>query len=98
MTLPSCRYEEQGIDRCHRIGQNREVRVKRLTIKDTVEKRILELQAQKMALSKAALGEGDVTDGMSGRIRLNLDDLYHLFGLRNPGGAAGAAGAGPGNA
>ncbi|OMO98220.1 SNF2-related protein [Corchorus capsularis] len=36
--------EDQAIDRAHRIGQTRPVTVTRLTIKDTVEDRILSLQ------------------------------------------------------
>lgn len=36
--------EDQAIDRAHRIGQTRPVRVLRLTVKDTVEDRILALQ------------------------------------------------------
>lgn len=36
--------EDQAIDRAHRIGQTRPVSVLRLTVKDTVEDRILALQ------------------------------------------------------
>lgn len=36
--------EDQAIDRAHRIGQRRPVTVSRLTVKDTVEDRILALQ------------------------------------------------------
>lgn len=36
--------EDQAIDRAHRIGQTRPVTVSRITIKDTVEDRILALQ------------------------------------------------------
>lgn len=36
--------EDQAIDRAHRIGQTRPVRVVRFTVKDTVEDRILALQ------------------------------------------------------
>lgn len=36
--------EDQAIDRAHRIGQTRPVSVFRLTVKDTVEDRILALQ------------------------------------------------------
>ena len=36
--------EDQAVDRAHRIGQTRPVSVSRLTIKDTVEDRILYLQ------------------------------------------------------
>lgn len=36
--------EDQAIDRAHRIGQTRPVTVSRLTVKNTVEDRILDLQ------------------------------------------------------
>lgn len=36
--------EDQAIDRAHRIGQTRPVTVVRLTVRDTVEDRILALQ------------------------------------------------------
>lgn len=36
--------EDQAVDRAHRIGQTRPVTVTRITIKDTVEDRILALQ------------------------------------------------------
>lgn len=36
--------EDQAIDRAHRIGQTRAVTVSRLTVKDTVEDRIIALQ------------------------------------------------------
>lgn len=36
--------EDQAVDRAHRIGQTRPVTVSRLTIKETVEDRILALQ------------------------------------------------------
>ncbi|XWS68430.1 hypothetical protein CRYUN_Cryun04dG0089000 [Craigia yunnanensis] len=39
--------EDQAIDRAHRIGQTRPVTVTRITIKDTVEDRILSLQDEK---------------------------------------------------
>ena len=39
--------EEQAIDRAHRIGQSRTVHVTRLTVKGSVEERILELQERK---------------------------------------------------
>ncbi|GJJ08897.1 hypothetical protein Clacol_003117 [Clathrus columnatus] len=50
--------ENQAFDRVHRMGQQKNVYVKRLIIRNTVEERILNLQANKQALSDAALGEG----------------------------------------
>ncbi|MBM3223930.1 MAG: helicase [Candidatus Tectomicrobia bacterium] len=49
--------EDQAADRAHRIGQTRPVMVYRLVTRDTVEERILALQARKRALAEAALEE-----------------------------------------
>uniref|UniRef100_A0A8H7XLY1 Uncharacterized protein n=1 Tax=Psilocybe cubensis TaxID=181762 RepID=A0A8H7XLY1_PSICU len=50
--------EAQAYDRCHRIGQEKEVFVKRLVVEDTIEERMLRLQEVKTGLAEAALGEG----------------------------------------
>ncbi|RKP08830.1 SNF2 family N-terminal domain-containing protein [Thamnocephalis sphaerospora] len=42
--------EEQAIDRVHRIGQKRPVHVTKITVADTVEKRIVELQEKKVGI------------------------------------------------
>jgi SNF2 family DNA or RNA helicase len=49
--------EDQAADRAHRIGQQRPVTIYRLVATDTVEERILALQAQKRGLVDAALGD-----------------------------------------
>ena len=49
--------EAQAIDRAHRIGQTRNVIATRLVARDTVEEKILELQASKRALADAILGQ-----------------------------------------
>jgi len=67
--------EDQAIDRCHRIGQARDVKVIRLTIADTVEDRILKLQEGKKAIADGALGEGELKK----MPRLTLNDLIYLF-------------------
>uniref|UniRef100_A0A0D3GWZ4 Uncharacterized protein n=1 Tax=Oryza barthii TaxID=65489 RepID=A0A0D3GWZ4_9ORYZ len=68
--------EDQAIDRAHRIGQTRPVTVSRLTIKDTVEDRILALQEEKRAMVSSAFGE-DKSGGHA--TRLTVDDLKYLF-------------------
>ncbi|KAL2341934.1 hypothetical protein Fmac_009874 [Flemingia macrophylla] len=68
--------EDQAIDRAHRIGQTRPVTVLRLTVRDTVEDRILALQHKKRKMVASAFGE----DGTGGRqSRLTVDDLKYLF-------------------
>ncbi len=49
--------EDQATDRAHRIGQTRPVVSVKLVSEDTVEERILELQAAKRELARAALGD-----------------------------------------
>ncbi|CAL5070161.1 unnamed protein product [Urochloa decumbens] len=69
--------EDQAVDRAHRIGQTRPVTVSRLTVKDTVEDRILSLQEGKRKMIQSALGE-DQSDG-SAATRLTVEDLKYLF-------------------
>ncbi|BGP04654.1 hypothetical protein JCM10049v2_000456 [Rhodotorula toruloides] len=69
--------ENQAFDRVHRIGQKKDVFVNRLTIKDTIEQRILELQKKKQGLADASLGEG----GTYKMGKLTVADLAALFGL-----------------
>ncbi|GMJ14659.1 SNF2-RING-HELICASE-LIKE 4, embryo sac development arrest 16 [Hibiscus trionum] len=68
--------EDQAIDRAHRIGQTRPVSVLRLTVKDTVEDRILALQQKKRKMVASAFGE-DETGGR--QTRLTVEDLEYLF-------------------
>eukprot|EP01083_Nonionella_stella_P077978 213153_1 len=48
--------EDQAVDRVHRLGQLRPVEVIRLIMKDSVESRVVELQAKKRKLIKSAMG------------------------------------------
>ncbi|CAH2036333.1 unnamed protein product [Thlaspi arvense] len=68
--------EDQAIDRAHRIGQTRPVTVTRMTIKDSVEDRILALQEKKREMVASAFGEDH---GGSSATRLTVDDLRYLF-------------------
>ena len=67
--------EEQAIDRTHRIGQQRPVRVHRILVKDTVEDRIIALQEKKRQLIEGALDE-TASQNIS---RLGLRELAFLF-------------------
>ncbi|XP_042045789.1 helicase-like transcription factor CHR28 [Salvia splendens] len=68
--------EDQAVDRAHRIGQTRTVTVSRLTVKDTVEDRILSLQDDKRKMVASAFGEDQ--SGCHGA-RLSMEDLRFLF-------------------
>lgn len=69
--------EEQAIDRAHRIGQMNDVEVTRITIKDSIEDKILELQDKKRELTDKAL------DGKKGK--LTRDEMLSLFGVGSGG-------------
>ncbi|KAI0640983.1 SNF2 family N-terminal domain-containing protein [Trametes meyenii] len=69
--------ESQAYDRVHRLGQEKDVYVKRLVIKNTIEERMLTLQETKTHLADAALGEG------SGHKlhKLSVKQIKDLFGM-----------------
>ena len=67
--------EEQAIDRAHRIGQQRSVRVHKVLVENTVEDRIVALQEKKRELILTALDEGE-----SKKLgRLSTGELAYLF-------------------
>lgn len=66
--------ESQAIDRAHRIGQTKPVFAYRLIAKDTVEEKIIQLQA-----SKRQLAEAVITADTSLMKSLSLDDLQMLL-------------------
>ncbi|KAF2020896.1 hypothetical protein BU24DRAFT_416559 [Aaosphaeria arxii CBS 175.79] len=65
--------EEQAIDRVHRLNQTVDVTVYRLSIHNSVEERILELQEAKRKLAEAAI-EGGKAIG-----KLSMKDILALF-------------------
>ena len=66
--------EDQASDRAHRIGQTKSVFVFKLIAADTVEERILDLQARKAELASLAFSdEQDVG-------KLGFEDIDFLFG------------------
>lgn len=60
----------------HRLNQTVDVKVYKLTVSNTVEERILDLQNAKRKLAKAAL-EGGMKKGAN---NLNFQDILKLFG------------------
>lgn len=69
--------EEQAIDRAHRLGQTRPVKVHRVLVANTVEDRIIELQEKKRALISEALDE----KAGQNIARLGVRELAYLFGV-----------------
>ncbi len=67
--------EAQAVDRVHRIGQTRKVIVYRLVAKDTIEEKVMALQASKAALFGSVLADGAFSSG-----RLCADDIRGMLG------------------
>ncbi|POS77991.1 DNA repair protein RAD16 [Diaporthe helianthi] len=80
--------EEQAIDRVHRLTQTVDVIVYKLTVKGTVEERILKLQEKKRLLAQHAI-EGGMKKNKDS-LKLSLQDLLNLFKPRaDEGGQRG---------
>lgn len=66
--------EHQAIDRVHRLGQLRNVYVKRYIINHTIEKRVLQIQKRKTAIVNSALGgKGASPEGLE-NLRIIFED------------------------
>ncbi|KAG7286620.1 hypothetical protein NEMBOFW57_008931 [Staphylotrichum longicolle] len=70
--------EEQAIDRVHRLTQTVDVVVYKLTVADTVEARIVELQEKKRKLAEATI-EGGARKKGKGGLQLGLQEILDLF-------------------
>lgn len=66
---PSVEY--QAMDRIHRLGQKRPVKVIKLVIEDSIEDQIVQLQAKKLAMTEAALS----SDSDSALGKLTVEDV-----------------------
>ncbi|KAM0677349.1 DNA repair protein rad16 [Binucleata daphniae] len=66
--------EEQAMDRIHRIGQHRPIRISKVIMQDSIESRILILQEKKKALFDSAV-DNDTT----ALEKLTEEDLHFLF-------------------
>ena len=67
--------EQQAIARSHRIGQHRNVMVYRLIAADTIEEKVMTLQARKAALVDAVIDDGDLFGSV-----LTADEVRELLG------------------
>ncbi|MFT3887552.1 MAG: DEAD/DEAH box helicase [Arachnia sp.] len=66
--------ESQAIDRTHRIGQDKPVNVYRLVATDTIEEKVVDLQAHKRHLFDSVVGTGSDTAAP-----LSADDIMGLL-------------------
>ncbi|GAA5967788.1 hypothetical protein JCM11641_005766 [Rhodosporidiobolus odoratus] len=73
--------EQQAIDRVNRIGQTKDVRVFQIVAEDTVEARVLDIQAKKEALIAEAFSGSKNTTKAKEKLESKLDDLAAIFGL-----------------
>ncbi len=80
--------EEQAIDRVHRLTQTVDVVIYKLTVADTVEERILELQNKKRLLAEAAIEGGMRKKGKEG-LKLGLQEIMELFKHDSRSGSQG---------
>ncbi|KAH8158386.1 hypothetical protein CIB48_g9859 [Xylaria polymorpha] len=74
--------EEQAIDRVHRLTQTVDVIVYKLTVENTVEERILELQEKKRLLAATAIEGGAKKESL----KLGLKEMLDLFKHVGSGG------------
>ncbi|KAJ8030290.1 Helicase-like transcription factor [Holothuria leucospilota] len=70
--------EDQCFDRCHRLGQTKEVTVTKFIIKDSIEERMLQLQEKKRSLMSEAFG---VKASAEDKRKTRVNDVKTLFGL-----------------
>ena len=68
--------EDQAMDRIHRLGQYRPIRVTRLIVENSIESRIVQLQEKKQTLFQSTIGKD-----AKALARLTEDDLRFLFVL-----------------
>ncbi|KAI8992782.1 SNF2 family N-terminal domain-containing protein [Trametes punicea] len=69
--------ESQAYDRVHRLGQEKDVHVKRYIIRDSIEESMLRLQETKIHLADAALGEGSGVKLHALSVR-QIKDLFRM--------------------
>lgn len=62
------------MDRIHRLGQYRAVRITRMVIEDSIESRIIQLQEKKKLLFQSTVGKD-----AAALERLTEEDLHFLF-------------------
>eukprot|EP01018_Ginkgo_biloba_P028525 Gb_13232 [translate_table: standard] len=69
--------EDQAMDRVHRIGQRRSVRVIRLIVKDSIEERILTMQERKRMLASSAFNDRSNKE----QRQMRVEDVQQLLDI-----------------
>jgi helicase SWR1 len=95
--------DKQCQDRCHRIGQTRDVHIYRLVSEHTIEANILRKASQKQMLDDVVIQEGEFTTdyfnklsvrdviGINGEVSVNEDDLAANAAMDRVLGVSGGA-------
>ncbi|GAA5865684.1 hypothetical protein JCM8547_002749 [Rhodosporidiobolus lusitaniae] len=73
--------EQQAIDRVNRIGQTKDIRVFQLVAEDTVESRVLDIQAKKEQMVAQAFSGSKNAPKSKEKIESKLEDLKTIFGI-----------------
>jgi len=76
--------ENQAMDRVHRIGQTRPVRVLRFVMSNSIESKMIELQESKAAIGKGAMEKLTAEEKRKAR----LSTLKSLFSIKDEAAAA----------
>ncbi len=77
--------EDQAIDRVHRLGQTRETKVWRLVMEESVEERVLKIQAEKRKLVSMAFKER--RKGAKAQESTSADVKRLLYGIPEQSGS-----------
>ncbi|KAL6471721.1 hypothetical protein MHYP_G00203710 [Metynnis hypsauchen] len=67
--------EDQCVDRCHRLGQSREVVITKFVVKDSVEENIVKIQKKKQELVEKVLGARSAEE----RKRARIEEICSLM-------------------
>ncbi|KAG0174060.1 DNA repair protein rad16 [Apophysomyces sp. BC1021] len=68
--------KRQAMDRIHRLGQHRPIKITRLIIENSIESRIVQLQEKKQALVESTIGKDK-----EALEKLTVEDLQFLFAM-----------------
>merc|ERR1711953_1228199 len=70
--------EDQCLDRCHRLGQKKEVNIFKLICSDTIEDKILKIQEKKRKMVQEAFS---FTNAANQSREKRIGDIKLLFGI-----------------